>query len=260
MKQQDFCYYVKKMNLVLSQRQSLNVNYSLRAFGRDLGIHPSSLSQILLGKRKIPKKKLHHTIENLALSPEEQEKFKISHQESLPFQNDEEKIESKTLGNFFIDDSEYRIISQWEYFAILSLMETKNFYFNVKDVAMRFSLSEEKVKTIVQDLVKAGFIKRDLNQGYVRKIPHIKVTKETESQSLKDSHKDILNLAIRKLDTTKIDQRYYSSLTIPFHPEKIGSIRKLISDFRTQLKDLYKDCESKSIYNISIQVFPLSLD
>ena len=49
-------FYINKIKEDLSHKQRLNPHYSLRAYARDLGIHSSTLSQILKGKRPLPLK------------------------------------------------------------------------------------------------------------------------------------------------------------------------------------------------------------
>ena len=68
-------YYIIKLNEVLLARQQLNPRYSLRAYSRDLGIHPSSLSQILRGNRSLPSKYSNPIADRLPLKPEEREEF-----------------------------------------------------------------------------------------------------------------------------------------------------------------------------------------
>ncbi|MEE6249990.1 MAG: hypothetical protein VX583_06285, partial [Bdellovibrionota bacterium] len=52
-------HYIHILMEKLSSRQSRNPSYSLRAFANDIGIHPSSLSQILKGNRGLPQSKLN---------------------------------------------------------------------------------------------------------------------------------------------------------------------------------------------------------
>jgi hypothetical protein len=50
-------YYLRKLKLDFSRRKRANSFYSLRAYARDLGVHPATLSQVLLGNRPLPLKK-----------------------------------------------------------------------------------------------------------------------------------------------------------------------------------------------------------
>ena len=68
-------YYINKLRDIFSERKSKNPNYSLRAYGRDLGIHPSSLSLIMKCKRAFPVVNFERMNESLRLDEVEQKMF-----------------------------------------------------------------------------------------------------------------------------------------------------------------------------------------
>ena len=49
-------YYINKLKQKLTEAQEKNPHYSLRAYARDLGIHPASLSLIIKSKRAFPQR------------------------------------------------------------------------------------------------------------------------------------------------------------------------------------------------------------
>ena len=49
-------FYINKIKEDLSLKQRANPQYSLRAYAKHLGVHSSTLSQVLTGKRGLPKK------------------------------------------------------------------------------------------------------------------------------------------------------------------------------------------------------------
>src|SRR5688500_13060669 len=68
-------YYLSKMREGLSLKQRNNPHYSLRAYARDIGIHPATLSQIINGKRALPAKDSEKVIKKLNLGPKERSLF-----------------------------------------------------------------------------------------------------------------------------------------------------------------------------------------
>ena len=47
-------FYINKIKEDLSLKQRANPQYSLRAYAKHLGVHSSTLSQVLTGKRGLP--------------------------------------------------------------------------------------------------------------------------------------------------------------------------------------------------------------
>jgi plasmid maintenance system antidote protein VapI len=68
-------YHIYKMKEALSLKQRLNPHYSLRAFARDLEVHPATLSQVFKGNRPLPSKNAKRVVTSLNLSPKEKTLF-----------------------------------------------------------------------------------------------------------------------------------------------------------------------------------------
>ena len=92
----------------LKNRQNKNSSYSLRAFSRDLGVNPASLSQFLNGRRALSSKNLDGIAKRLGYSP-------------IAFGAPASKAESRIERNEILREDEQVIISEWYYFAILNL-------------------------------------------------------------------------------------------------------------------------------------------
>ena len=108
-----------------------NPSYSLRAFSSRLGIQVSALSEILNGKRVISKKMGLRILLGLGLSPIESENIL----------SDSNKDEESNLSLDY-----FKAVSNWYYFAILSLAEIPNFEANPAWVARRLNISNREAK------------------------------------------------------------------------------------------------------------------
>ena len=69
MEEQSKLQYILRQKLAFAQ--SKNPNYFIRAFSKKLNISPSTLSLVMLGKRKISTKLTKKISENLMLEPQE---------------------------------------------------------------------------------------------------------------------------------------------------------------------------------------------
>ncbi len=71
-------YYSSKLKETLLEKQRINSRYSLRAFARDLGMHPSTLTLVIQRKKPLPKKNVDYVIKKLEMSLSEESIFRDS--------------------------------------------------------------------------------------------------------------------------------------------------------------------------------------
>lgn len=68
-------YYINTLKKKLVEAQAKNPHYSLRAYARDLGIHPATLSLIIKSKRAFPLNSLDKVATALGLNETEKNLF-----------------------------------------------------------------------------------------------------------------------------------------------------------------------------------------
>ena len=114
-------YYSSKLKETLVQKQRVNSNYSLRAFSRDLRMHPSTLSMVMQAKKQLPKKNVDFVIQQLEMTPTEESIFRESLVKKHMSALDKIEISSEYNNRFIIDDSHYKAIAEWEHYAVNTL-------------------------------------------------------------------------------------------------------------------------------------------
>lgn len=249
-------YYLVKMREGLSLKQRNNPHYSLRAYARDIGIHPATLSQIINGKRGLPFKDADFVTKKLNLGPKEQALFKeslLQKKSSL----DTIKVSADDT-RVILDDSYYRIIAEWEHYAVLELFNLESFGRTKEEVAAKLDLTTNRTEVVLANLRTAGLIEID-EDGKITKVhSDVKTTEDITSQALRDSHKEALHLGASKLDTVSIDLRDFSSSTLAVDLSRIPEAKLIIRDFRRKMATLLSQGEKTEVYQIAIQFYPLS--
>lgn len=247
-------YYLVKIKEALSIKQRNNPYYSLRAFARDIGIHPATLSQIINGKRSLPKRDCEKVLSKLNLTPKEKNLF----QESLTKKrNSNQDINSEDT-RFLLDESYYKIISEWEHFAILELFNIDDFLKTKEDIPNWLDLTPNRVEVVISNLIFAKLISINEN-GYLNKIHEdVKTTHDIKSQALRDSHKETLSMGLKKIDEVELELRDFSSITLAIDPEKIPEAKTLIKDFRKKINSLSEFGKPKVVYQLAVQFYPMS--
>jgi uncharacterized protein (TIGR02147 family) len=248
-------YYVRFLKEGLSRRQRTNPRYSLRSYARDLDVHPATLSQVFKGRRPLPLKDSRKVTLKLGLSPREQTLF----MESL-FQSKTKLDDIRIDPNderFMLDESHFKVIAEWEHYAVLTLFDTEGFEPLTSAIALRLGISTDRTEVVLSNLTTSGLLKAE--DGRLQKShPSVRTTEDIKSQALKLSHRETLEMGMRKLDETEIEFRDFSSTTLAVDPEKLTEAKTIIREFRQKMASLLRDGRRTEVYQLAIQFYPLT--
>lgn len=248
-------YYLAKMREGLSLKQRNNPHYSLRAYARDIGIHPATLSQIINGKRALPAKDSEKVIEKLNLTPREKSLFLDSLLKGKSYNEIEISEEDNRL---LLDESYYKIIAEWEHFAVLELFQIEDFQRTKEDVAKRLDLTANRTEVVITNLMTGKLIEIDEDGKLVKIHEDVKTTDDITNQALVDSHKESMQMGIKKIDDISVDLRDFSSWTLAIDMNKYQDAKALIKEFRKKMAALLKEGDKKEVYQLAIQFYPLT--
>lgn len=233
-----------------ASRKGRNPRYSLRAFARDVGISPTSLSQVLSEKRKLSKKNILRIAERLALSPQE-----VANLLSHITRNEPNNVEQSAF--LQIQDDTFRMMSDWYYFAILSLSRLPTNKANPDWVAKRLGISAVEAATAVERLQRLGFL--EVAKGKLRRTAApLTTTTDIPSAALRKFHKQNLRLAELAIEQEPIQRREVTSITMAIDPALLPSAKKRIIAFRNKLCDFLESGSAKEVYTLALQLFPLT--
>lgn len=249
-------FYLYTLKESLSSRQRKNPAYSLRAFAKELEIDSSNLSAILQDKRSLPQKRAGFIARKLRLSPKESALFVAS---SLKKQMAIDAIQVvQDAKNYLLDEKYYKIISEWEYYAFLQLLNVKGFTSDFPWITARLNISDSRARLVVRDLLDLGFIKNDPKKGYIRATPSLETSENVESQALQEAHKDSLDIAKAKLDSIPVELRDFSSITMAINTQMLPEARAIIREFQEKMHALLTKDSQDEVYQFSCQLFPLT--
>ena len=249
-------FYLTKLKQDLSLKQRENPHYSLRAYARDIGVHPSTLSLILKGKRPLPYKNTSLIARKLRLNDSEHTRFMESVLRSKA-NIDDIKIPAMDE-RFMLDESHFSIIAEWEHYVVLDLFDIESFVATCPEIAARLAITEHRASVVVDNLLTAGLIKRDDNGTLVKVHDDIKTTEDISSQALRESHLENLNIARSKMDEIEMDLRDFSATTFAVDLEKLPEAKTIIREFRLKMAALLKNGEKTEVYQLAIQLYPMT--
>lgn len=254
-------YHLDVLRKHFEDRRRKNSSYSLRSYAKNLGVQPATLSHVLRAKREIPLNIANSIAARLNLSKLEQKKFLKSISEAkiksvYKKTNFEEGDHQE--GAHFLDPIEHaRIISEKLHFAILSLMNTKDFVYDSVWIARRLDKHPQDVFESIERLKKAGLVE-EKNGTLLRTREKFLTPDEVAAQATKDAHIANTKAAAKAVLEVPIQLRDFLSMTVATNTSKLPEVKKKLRKFLLEITELMEEEPASEVYEISFQVFPHS--
>ncbi len=230
-----------------------NRYYSLRCYARDLELNNSSLSHIFSKERHLPEKEISSVLSKLNLTKEQETLFKKSFTDH--------KIKLDKLQNIprtpppkNIPDE---LIPHWNELIALSFLLIEKKGKTVKSISQYFGISLEDTQALIQKLKDNKLIAIDQNGCIQRTTQKYLLDYPGESKELQSFHTRGLQEAIKKLKSTPVKEKDFSTTFITLSKKQIYLYKKLIREFLDKLIALSESEETDELYQISISLSPL---
>jgi uncharacterized protein (TIGR02147 family) len=229
--------------------QLKNPAFSLRAFAKRLGLAHSALSEILNGKRRVSLKLAKRLLERSDIDPQKSRAIlKL-------FDRDQE---TSAAAYTPLDMEQFKIISEWFHFAILSLAETSDFRDEPAWIADRLNIRTRDAEQALKRLEDLAFLKRGKSGKLKASGIQYTTSDDVKSLALRRCHAQNLELAKNALETVEISERDFTSLTLALDPEQLPLAKKLIRKFQDEFEATLPSKRKLEVYKLCMQFFPLS--
>lgn len=251
-------YYQEYLKDNLEKKVKRNKFYSLRAFARDLGVAPSTLSKIINGKTFPSSDLCKKILILLKIDPNEQHLFiKSLLKAKSENEFDDYANESFNYESIAVDVDHFNIISNWYHYAILELTYSEKFQNDPSWISLQLGISLKEAKDAIQRLLSIGLLKLE-GKTLVKQNKKITTAqKNLTTPGLLTYQKQILDLSRKSLDEVEFQKRSTQGMTMAIDPTKIETARSMINRFMEDICDYLEAGEQKKVYQMSINLFPL---
>jgi uncharacterized protein (TIGR02147 family) len=240
------------LNSKLTEARLRAPSYSLRAFAKKLTLSPSTVSEVIAGKRFVSRKLAEKIVTKLCLDPiDAADVLKHFSDKRSPIVHEEIKYTQLGMDHF-------RVISDWYHFAILSLAETKGYRHNAKWISKRFELKLNEVKAALERLERLEMLVAEDDGTLSRSGVNYTTPDEIADLSLRKVHSQNLELAKTSLDHDAVNKRDFTAITMAVDPKKIPIAKKMIRDFQDQLSAVLESGDRTEVYKLCMQLIPLT--
>ncbi len=247
----------------LKHRQIDNPSYSLRAFSRDLKLSAGYLSDVIKKKKNISVDKAVSISKSLELSWRDTQVFLQTAQlnnakttTARQFLRKEIK-KTRSFYNAFtrIKSSQFSLVSDWYFFAIVELTELKNFEGSPDWVTKKLGISLGSARHALKLLKQHGYIFQDEEGRWTKRFDS--GIKDTPSADLRKFHRQHLQNAAIAIEDQSFEQRRASGTTMAINRKQLPEAYELMNEFRARMSALLETGDKDAVYHLAVQLFQL---
>ncbi|MGE0634344.1 MAG: TIGR02147 family protein [Pseudobdellovibrionaceae bacterium] len=233
----------------LEEIKSKNKSYSLRAFAQKLGVSHGVLSEVLRDKRRVSEKMALLLCAKSGCSEDEQKALKNLF-------SDGEKVT--------LNAKDFAFVSEWQYFAILALMESDFFptSFSLEEanrlIRKHLRLTEKKTADSLKRLINMELLSYISDDTYELTPYFNYTTEDLPNKVVTKAHIADLEKVKEVMKRTKALEREISSITFSGDSKQMQEAKNMIRDFRMKLGKKMNGTKKDSVYKLNILLYPLT--
>lgn len=238
----------------LSKRKARNPAFSLRAFARLLEVQPGRLSEIIARKRPLTPKQIEKFAAKLAIHPKETAKLLSAEAASKATQNNKGQSARYTD----LDAARFEVIAAPLHYHILSGMELDGFDGTAKWLANKLGSDVGEVRSALERLQTTGLVTSTRSRWKLANGSEPATSSIVPTAALRASHRASLQQSLKSLDNVALELRDISSITMAIDPSKLDLAKALLKNFRRQLASELESGDRSEVYELNIQLIPVS--
>ena len=234
----------------LAERKGRRPHYSVRAFARDLGISTTCMSNVLSKKRHLSKKNALRVADKLSLSPDQTRQMMRQISERTT-------DDTPPLSQLRLEEDAFRLMSDWFYFALLSLARLKGCKSDPQWISRRIDISAQEAEAAIARLLRLGLIA--ISGGVLKRSAQpLRIGSAVHSAAIRRYHKQNLALAEQSLAQDHISRRSMSAVTMAIDFSRLAEANEMILKFQRRLSRFLETETPDEVYTLAIQLFPLT--
>lgn len=252
------------------RRRRKNINYSLRAFARDLNLGAGALSQILQGKRPVSLKLLESIILVLNLDARVAARLRLAVAEAQARRKlkrvdrkVKELLQDKSSLFLFasprvLDAHIFNLISRWYCAAILEMTFLKDFKLDPAWIADQLEISSSEARLAISRLLELGLLQETKDGRVIKVNDHLELNDPSRtSQARKIKQVEVREKAIQSIRNDPIDERHMTTMTMCIDPKKLSEARQRIEKFNDEMAKFLEGGKRSRVYVLEIGLFPV---
>lgn len=229
----------------------------MRAFAKKAGVSVGGLSSFLAGKTNYSLEMMEKLVNTIVTSPEERKDI-LKNYNYLLLENIREASQSSQYEYRLLKEEELAFIKDWYHYAILFLIQTKDFQLDILWIAKRLGISSEEVEFAMARLLHLKLVNMNEDGTISLTNNYVKTSDDVANTSLREMHKQMLGLAAHSLENDPVKVRDITSLTIPVNVKNIPKAKEIIRKCQDDLMNVLAVDERDEVYHVLFCLYPVS--
>jgi uncharacterized protein (TIGR02147 family) len=250
------------------QNKKTSDKFSYRFFARLAGFNsPAFLKRVIDGESKLSEDSIKKIAKGFKMSQDETHFFRHLVLLNQSSNMDEKKrfaseiFKSRNYRKFHpLSHAQYNYYSLWYFVPVRELVGLPQFREDYDWVAKAIipNITAEQAKKAVEELIAIGLLKRDDSGGLMQSERVVITPDEVVSSAVGLWHREMMKKATESIDTVPREFRDISAVTFRASKESLKKAKLLVQKFRKELVEELMADPSDSIYELNIQLFPLT--
>jgi uncharacterized protein (TIGR02147 family) len=259
------------LQFYLEEQQRLNARFSLRQWAREIGYeNPSYLSHVLKQERRLKPDMVRRLADNLKLTGRSRKYFEAA----VLRKNSDSDTERATYDRLMremkprkgLKENKFSlemvsVLSDWYHLAVLEIAALAQFDGTLKFLEVKLAglASRRQVSQAVGRLIRVGMLKRDSSGRLARvSIGSLVYQGGVPSASVRRTHRQFMELAVRALEEQSVDERFNRCATVAIPEDRVIEARSVMVEAIDKILALVNGSKSKHVYQCNVQLFRLS--
>ena len=266
----DYLDYKKYFSDLYACMKENNTKYTYLRFAEDLGFNATTAAhQIVRGHRPLSAKNAERVVKALKLTGKEKKYFMslIDFNNAKSVKSREERFETLvSLKQQTLKEPEEKenlqFYAEWQHPVIREMLGVQEYAANPESIAQDMipHIDKDKVQESIALLESLGVIAKDPKTAkYELTNRRFATGPRVKGMAVASYHRQMINLAMDSLATTKGKERDISAITVSVDAAGFQKLKAMIHAFQLEiLAEAEKTENPDSVVQLNLQLFPLS--
>lgn len=249
------------LNDTISERGRKNASLSLRSFANFTNVSVSVLSRVLNGERMLTANVAVKIATSLKFTAKEtQHLLNLIDLERATSDDDRAKIFKRMQGpnkSKILSLETFRLIAEWQHFAIMALTQVKGFRADAFWIADRLKISPPQTKSSIERLMGLNLLKQE-GKKLVVADTSMQTTIDIPDGAIQESHRQQLHKAQEALGEIEVSLREFTSLTLNMNLADLNVAKNKIREFVDDFEKSMEKKPSDQVFQLNVQLYPLT--
>lgn len=246
----------------IEDRARATPGFSLRSFARLSGLSASHLSRTLSGQKKLSPTSAHQISAALRHTPSEKSHFlalvelerartEVQRQELLRALTRRKAAHQPRL----VSLETFRVLADWQHFAILALTNTRDFVSDAAWIARRLRIKPIEARFALDRLLQLGLLRRTPKGVEAVNEAQVTTSDDIASSAIQENHRQQLARAEQALKEQAVAFREFNNITLSMNLRDLPEAKRRIRDFVNQFNREMEKKHGQEIFQLNVQLF-----